>query len=233
MEGLVAVGDVPTPKAATLVGPNVPVQVIGSGKRFVGRGGDKLEGALSRFPVTVEGRHCLDVGASTGGFTDVLLQRGASDVVAVDVGYGQLAWKLRTDPRVRVVERTNIRHADPTTLGAPFDVIVADLSFISLCTVAPVLAVLASDGSDFILLVKPQFEAGRDRVGKGGIVREAGVHRDVLVKVGRCLDRAGIGVRAAMRSPIEGSDGNVEFLIWGRPGGRQLDDDALVKVVDE
>jgi 23S rRNA (cytidine1920-2'-O)/16S rRNA (cytidine1409-2'-O)-methyltransferase len=197
-----------------LVDDTSKIEMVSRSRRFVSRGGEKLAAAISTFHVAVEGVRCLDAGASTGGFTDCLLQAGAREVVAVDVGYGQLAWRLRRDPRVRVVERTNIRVADASELGAPFDIVVADLSFISLCTVAPFLVRCGTDVTDYLLLVKPQFEAGRKQVGKGGIVRDPEVHKMVVEKVSRCLGEVGIRTRGVIRSPLEGADGNIEFLLW-------------------
>ncbi len=216
--GLVSVAGIPAGKANTLVDDQVSISIGDSGRRFASRGGEKLAGALEVFPIRVEGSACLDAGASTGGFTDCLLQAGASSVTAVDVGYGQLAWRLQTDARVRVIERTNIRYAEPATLGAPFDIIVADLSFISLCTVVSVLAACGKRGTEYVVLVKPQFEAGRDQVGKGGIVRNAEVRLETVDKVIGCFAAAELGTRGLMRSPLEGTDGNIEFLLWARCG---------------
>ena len=171
-------GEVVT-KAGHQVEADVPIEVAEK-QRFVSRGGEKLLGALEAFGLDVSGMRVVDVGASTGGFTDCLLQRGASSVVAVDVGYGQLAWSLRTDPRVMVFERLNIRAADPDELGAPFDLVVIDVSFISLRIVMPHLLGLIGDEGQLVALVKPQFEAGKGRVGKRGVVRDAAVHEDVL-----------------------------------------------------
>lgn len=188
---------------------------------FVSRGGIKLAAALDHFAtdgLSVSGRAALDAGASTGGFTDCLLQRGASSVVAVDVGHGQLAWSLRQDPRVRVLERTNVRDLTAADLGGAVDVVTADLSFISLRTVAPALIAVATPGADHILLVKPQFEAGPERVGKGGIVRDLAVRRAVLGEVVAGVADAGLGVLGVVASPITGADGNVEFLAWARQG---------------
>ena len=176
-------------------------------RRFVSRGGEKLDAALERFAVTVEGRTCLDAGASTGGFTDCLLKRGASRVWAVDVGHGQLAPELRDDPRVVVVERCNLRHATLESLGAlPFEVLVADLSFISLTVVAPTLATgLATPGADLVLLVKPQFEAGRAEVGRGrGVIRDPGIWRDAVVRVGNAFASQGAAIMGVMASPFSG-----------------------------
>ncbi len=229
--GKVMVGGVPTPKPSTMVDGSSSLRLVRKSSRFVSRGGEKLAGALATFEVAVAGRHCLDAGASTGGFTDCLLQAGASSVVALDVGYGQLAWRIRKDPRVRVVERTNLRHVDPAAIEAPFEVIVADLSFISLCTVAPILAACSAEDTDFVLLVKPQFEAGKGKVGKGGIVRDPMVHVEVLSKVIHCLEQAGIGARELIRSPLRGAGGNVEFLLWARWGRVTVNDEKVEKVV--
>lgn len=186
------------------------------GPAFVSRGGTKLAGALDAFGVDVAGRRAVDVGSSTGGFTDCLLRRGAAHVVAVDVGRGQLAWTLRNDERVTVMERTNVRELAAGAIDPPAEVCVADLSFISLRTVAPNLCVLTTASADFVLLVKPQFEAGRARVGKGGIVRDPVVHGAVLRDVVSGLGASGLGVRALAVSPLRGADGNIEFFAHAR-----------------
>ena len=228
--GLVRVAGHPAPKPATLValGDDIRVESIDSG--WASRAGDKLAAALDRFQVPVRGRRALDVGASTGGFTDVLLSLGAESVLALDVGHGQLLWRLGTDPRVRVVDRTNFRTADPIALGAPFDVVTMDVSFISAASLAGQLHAVGAEGTDYVVLVKPQFEVGRDRVGKGGIVRDHDAHRDAITRVGTALAGIGIAPRAAMPSPILGTKGNREFLIHARigPGGRDL-----ARLVDE
>ena len=182
-------------------------------KRYVSRGGEKLEGALRAFSYDVTAVHALDAGSSTGGFTDCLLQRGAASVSAVDVNYGQLAWSLRTDPRVSVYERTNVRSVDPALIGAPFDLAVADLSFISLGKVADNIARSLRDGGTFIALVKPQFEAAPSLVGEGGVVASEAVHRDVLAQAARDLASCGLSVQALAFSPITGPEGNIEFWI--------------------
>jgi 23S rRNA (cytidine1920-2'-O)/16S rRNA (cytidine1409-2'-O)-methyltransferase len=185
----------------------------------VSRGGEKLAAALDHFAVPVAGTRALDLGASTGGFTDCLLQAGAAAVLAVDVGRGQLAWALRTDERVTVLERTNARNLEPVHLGGTVDLAVADLSFISLRTVAPALVRCTKPDGDLVLLVKPQFEAGRARVGKGGIVRDPDVHRAVLREVVLGLASSGLFVIDVMVSPLRGADGNVEFLVRGNQTG--------------
>ncbi|MCE5191714.1 MAG: TlyA family RNA methyltransferase [Actinomycetia bacterium] len=196
--------------------------------RFVSRGGRKLEGALDTFGVDVAGMRAIDIGASTGGFTDCLLQRGAAAVVALDVGYGQFAWSLRTDPRVSVVERTNVRDADLFALGAPFDIVVIDVSFIALERVMPKLLEAGGERGQVIALVKPQFEAGKGRVGKKGVVRDAAVHRDVLTGVVAAVQRAGDVVRGVTWSSLKGPEGNIEFWIWFARAGEP----AQVDVAD-
>jgi 23S rRNA (cytidine1920-2'-O)/16S rRNA (cytidine1409-2'-O)-methyltransferase len=188
--------------------------VVGPGPRFVGRGGEKLDAAFERFAVPVAGRRALDAGASSGGFTDCLLQRGADEVVAVDVGYGQLHERLRADPRVDVRERTNVRSLDREALGGPVDLVVADLSFISLRTVLPVLVPLVEPGGDLVVLVKPQFEAGRPEAARGsGVIREPEVWRRVLEEVATAAAESGADRMDEMESPLTGADGTVEFLL--------------------
>ena len=229
-EGRVEVEGNPEPKAATLVAPDAALNLRRRHREFVSRGGLKLDAALTAFAIDVAGRRALDAGASTGGFTDCLLQRGAAAVTALDVGYGQLAWKLRTDDRVTVIDRTNLRHVVPADIGAPFDVVVADLSFISLTTVAPVLAACGHDETDHVVLVKPQFEVGAGDVGKGGIVRDPALHTAALTGVAAGFEEAGLGAQAAVASPIAGAKGNREFLMWMRPGPRRYDDASLAEV---
>ena len=215
------VGGAPADKAARLVAPDEPIAVLGPPPRFVGRGGEKLDAALAGFAVDVTGAVVLDAGASTGGFTDALLQRGAARVVALDVGHGQLDARLRADPRVDVRERTNVRHlTGPDELGGPVDLVTADLSFISLRTVLPALLAVARPGADLVLLVKPQFEAGRQEVSRGrGVVVDPTVWRRVLEEVNGALVAHGAVIMGAMVSPITGADGNVEFLLWARAPG--------------
>jgi 23S rRNA (cytidine1920-2'-O)/16S rRNA (cytidine1409-2'-O)-methyltransferase len=201
----------------------------------VSRGGDKLDAALERFGVDVAGRRVLDAGASTGGFTDCVLQRGAASVVAVDVGYGQLHERLRADPRVEVRERTNVRGLQAADVDPPAELVVADLSFISLRTVAEALLRVAAPGADLVLLVKPQFEAGRDVASKGrGVIRDLEVRADTLVGVAAHLRGLGATIMGAMVSPLRGADGNVEFLLHAVAGaGGGVDDDALRSVAAE
>ncbi|HEX7464258.1 MAG TPA: TlyA family RNA methyltransferase [Actinomycetota bacterium] len=209
--GLVVVGGRPAEKPSTLVAASEAVELMGAPRRFVSRGGEKLDAALSRFAVDVSGRDCLDAGASTGGFTDCLLQHGAARVVALDVGYGQLAWSLRRDPRVVVLERTNVRTLVPSDLPFVPSVVVADLSFISLRLVARQLAGVIAAGGEAVLLVKPQFEAGRADVGRGGVVRDSGVWRRVISEVATACSSAGLAPQGVMASPLTGPAGNVEF----------------------
>jgi 23S rRNA (cytidine1920-2'-O)/16S rRNA (cytidine1409-2'-O)-methyltransferase len=231
--GRVLVGGLPARSAARRVAADESISVSGEGPRFVSRGGDKLAAALEEFDVAVPDRHALDAGASTGGFTDCLLQAGAAHVVAVDVGHGQLAWSLRTDPRVSVLERTNVRYLTPEDIGGRADLCTADLSFISLSVCAPALARCTTDDAALVLLVKPQFEAGRAQVGKGGVVRDASVHRLVLRRVRDGLAAEGIAATAAMPSPLRGADGNVEFFFHARRDSAwTVGDDALDAAVD-
>jgi 23S rRNA (cytidine1920-2'-O)/16S rRNA (cytidine1409-2'-O)-methyltransferase len=230
--GRVIVAGAPADTPARQVATDEPIVVQGERPRFVSRGGEKLAAALRGFGVEVSARRALDAGASTGGFTDCLLHAGARHVIAVDVGRGQLDWSLRNDPRVTVLERTNVRMLEPEGLGGPVDLCTADLSFISLVTVAPALERCTTDDADLLLLVKPQFEAGRDHVGKGGIVRDPAVHKSVLQRVTGGLDAAGLGVIAAMPSPVRGADGNVEFMIHCRKGVEPIGSDQLDAVVE-
>ena len=190
------------------------VVVSGPPPRFVGRGGDKLDAALAHFGIDVTGLDVLDVGASTGGFTDCLLSRGARRVVALDVGHGQLHPRLRGDERVTVIERTNVRDATPDTVGGLVDVVVVDVSFISLTVIIPVLVSLCQPGSPMVLLVKPQFEAGRAEVGRGrGVITDPTIHERVQATVGASLELSGCSVHGWMESPILGGEGNREFLV--------------------
>lgn len=224
-----AVEGVPTPKPATMITTDQSVAVVPTDRRWVSRGGEKLAAALEAFTLDVVGRRCLDVGASTGGFTDVLLDRGAASVVALDVGYGQIAWKLRSDPRVDVVERTNVRHVDPAAIGGPFDVIVVDVSFIGLGAIARKLHDCGAPGTDLVVLVKPQFEVGKDRVRRGGLVTDPDAQRDAIRGVVDELTAHGWAPRAVIPSPITGAKGNREFLLHAVHGGASTLTDADVR----
>jgi len=223
-------------KVATAVGPDEPVLVVSDDDQpvYVSRGGHKLAGALDAFRgLKVAGRRCLDAGASTGGFTDVLLRAEAASVVAVDVGYGQLAWSLRTDPRVVVLDRTNVRDLTPAMIGAPVDLVVGDLSFISLGIVLPALASVVSADADLVLMVKPQFEAGREKVGSGGVVRDPRVRADAVRGVAAGAAAFGLGVCGVVASPLPGPAGNVEYFLWLRAEAPPLDEVELARAVTE
>jgi 23S rRNA (cytidine1920-2'-O)/16S rRNA (cytidine1409-2'-O)-methyltransferase len=212
--GRVLVNGAPADKPARLVAAGDAVVIEGPPARFVGRGGEKLDFALRTFGIDVGGLTALDVGASTGGFTDCLLQRGARRVVALDVGHGQLHPRIRDDPRVVVLERTNIRDATPDTIGGLVDVVVVDVSFISLTVVIPVLVSLCQPGSPMVLLVKPQFEAGRAEVARGrGVIVDAAIHARVQDEVESALDAAGCRVVGWVDSPLKGGEGNRELLV--------------------
>jgi len=223
-------------KAATQVETSAPilVQPDETGPEYVSRGGHKLAGALAAFTgLDPKDRRCLDAGASTGGFTDVLLRAGARHVVAVDVGYGQIAWSLRTDDRVTVVERVNIRELTPEHVGAAPDLVVADLSFISLKLVlAPIQRCVAA-GADYAMMVKPQFEVGRDHVGAGGVVRDPALRTGAVREVADHAAGLGLGVRGVTASPLPGPSGNVEYFLWLRAGAPPLADADLDKAVAE
>ena len=212
--GRVTVDGAPATKASRMVSAGEAVVVAGPPQRFVSRGGRKLEAALAGFGLDPDGMRAIDVGSSTGGFTDCLLQHGAASVVALDVGRGQLHQRLRVDLRVDVHERTNVRGIDGASVGAPFDLLVADLSFISLRTVMADLVGLVPDGAPLVLLVKPQFEAGKAEVDRGsGVIRDRAVWEQVLIEVERSVRAHGAAIIGGMASPITGADGNVEFLL--------------------
>jgi 23S rRNA (cytidine1920-2'-O)/16S rRNA (cytidine1409-2'-O)-methyltransferase len=213
--GRVLVGGSLAVRPSTMVAVADNISVV-EPPRFVSRGGDKLDAALDDLGVAVAGRRCLDAGAGSGGFTDCLLARGAAEVVAVDVGYGQFDWRLRADPRVRLFERTNVRLAAPEELGAPFDVVVADLSFIGLRRVAGVLVRSAAASADLVLLVKPQFEAPAADVGPGGVVRDPAVWRTAVEDVARTLAGEGVGVAGIAAARPPGARGNREFFVHAR-----------------
>jgi 23S rRNA (cytidine1920-2'-O)/16S rRNA (cytidine1409-2'-O)-methyltransferase len=233
--GLVTVGGSPMTTSSALVAADQAVVVTAAARRYVSRGGDKLRSALDRFGVDPCDRDCLDAGASTGGFSDCLLQAGARRVVAIDVGYGQLAWELRTDARVSVLERTNVRDLEPSDLPFAPSVVVADLSFISLRLVLPALAAVSTLDAEFVVLVKPQFEAGPADVGKGGVVRDPAVWRRTIGDIAEAARSVGIGPLGVMASPLRGPAGNREFLLFGRRGaaGTPLDLDAAVAQTGE
>jgi len=231
--GRVEVRGVLATKPATGVDAESPVRVIDVDTEpgYASRGGHKLAGALATFDdLVVTGRRCLDAGASTGGFTDVLLRAGAAAVVAVDVGYGQLAWSLRSDDRVCVLDRTNVRTLTPEAIGGPADLTVADLSFISLKLVLPALAACTTDDGDLLPMVKPQFEVGRERLGRGGVVRDPQHRADAVVDVAAAAATLGWFTTGVVRSPLPGPSGNVEFFIRLRRHAEPIDE-ALIRAI--
>ncbi|MEX3505701.1 TlyA family RNA methyltransferase [Corynebacterium sp. LK2510] len=236
-EGRVEVGGFVATKPATVVEPSASIKVaVDESESWASRGAHKLLGALEVFGaqgLDVDKRRALDAGASTGGFTDVLLSRGAREVVAVDVGYGQLVWRLQNDPRVTVLDRTNIRHLTPEMMGGPADLMVGDLSFISLRLVLPAIVACMSDGADLLPMVKPQFEVGKDRLGSGGVVRSSALRAEVTADVARFAQQLGLALRGVVASPLPGPSGNVEYFLWLVKGGsaQALDDDTLNAMV--
>jgi 23S rRNA (cytidine1920-2'-O)/16S rRNA (cytidine1409-2'-O)-methyltransferase len=237
--GRVTVGGNTATKPATQVETSAPVIVRkdDDDPDYVSRGGHKLAGALAAFMplgLEVRGRRALDAGASTGGFTDVLLRAGAARVVAVDVGYGQLAWSLRNDERVTVKDRTNVRELTLDAIeGEPVDLIVGDLSFIPLGVVLPALVGCAASDADLVMMVKPQFEVGRERLGSGGVVRGSGPRAEAVRKVARQAGELGLGVRGVTASPLPGPAGNVEYFLWLRAGAPELDPADVDRAVAE
>lgn len=230
MEGRVRIGGTTAIKAGSSVRDDAVIE-IAAPRRFVSRGGEKLEHALDAFAIPVAGVRALDVGASTGGFTDCLLARGAAHVTAVDVGYGQLDWGLRNDPRVHVMERTNFRHLTASAFEGAFDLIVVDASFISLRTILARAADFLAPAGIVVALVKPQFEAGRERLGRGGVVRDPEVHRAVLREVRDAMRDCGLVPTAVVASPLLGPAGNREFLMRLDRSGTVLCDERIDAVV--
>ncbi len=234
--GRVRVSGQPALKAARAVSANEPIELSNADDPgYASRGAHKLAGALELFagsdpPLQVSGRRCLDAGASTGGFTDVLLRAGAQSVVAADVGYGQLIWRLQSDSRVRVLDRTNVRHLTPADIGGQVDVIVADLSFISLRLVLPALSSCLVAGGDLVVLVKPQFEVGRDNVGRGGVVRDPLERARAVRGVADAAAQLGFGVRGLVPSSLPGPAGNVEYVLWLADSGSPLTEDLVQSV---
>jgi 23S rRNA (cytidine1920-2'-O)/16S rRNA (cytidine1409-2'-O)-methyltransferase len=233
--GRVAVGGQVAAKPASQVAIDaaITVEQVSDEPDYVSRGGVKLAGALAAFDsLAVAGKRCLDAGASTGGFTDVLLRAGAAHVVAVDVGYGQLAWSLRTHPRVTVLERMNVRMLTPDQVAPPPELVVADLSFISLSLVLPALVACSAPDADFVLMVKPQFEVGKDLVGDG-VVRDSGLRQSAVAGVAAAAARLGLGVAGVTASPLPGPSGNVEYFLWLRRAAPPLDEDMLRQAIEE
>ena len=236
MSGLVFVNGQRADKPGTPVSPEAKIEVRGEALPFVSRGGFKLDKALKVFPVDPRGKICIDCGASTGGFTDVLLQHGAAKVYAVDVGYGQLAWKLRTDERVVNLERTNLRYITREQIPEPIELAVMDVSFISIKLVLPAIKELLLPGADIICLIKPQFEAGREEVGKKGVVRDSRVHCEVIHNILYFAPEIGLTPMGLDYSPIKGPEGNIEYICHlknGRFDGALPDVESLVKASHE
>lgn len=236
MSGLVFVNGQRSDKPGTPVSPDARIEVRGEAIPFVSRGGFKLDKALKVFPVDPAGLVCIDCGASTGGFTDVLLQHGAAKVYSVDVGYGQLAWKLRTDDRVVNLERTNLRYISSEQIPENMDLAVMDVSFISIRLVLPAVKALLKPGADLICLIKPQFEAGREEVGKKGVVRDSAVHAEVINGILAFAPEAGLTVAGLDFSPIKGPEGNIEYICHMKNGlfdSQRPDVDAIVAASHE
>lgn len=236
MSGLVFVNGQRADKPGTPVAPDAKIEVRGEALPFVSRGGFKLDKALKVFPVDARGKICIDCGASTGGFTDVLLQHGAAKVYAVDVGYGQLAWKLRTDERVVNLERTNLRYITREQIPEPIELAVMDVSFISIKLVLPAIKELLLPGADIICLIKPQFEAGREEVGKKGVVRDSRIHCEVIHNILYFAPEIGLTPMGLDYSPIKGPEGNIEYICHlknGRFDGALPDVESLVKASHE
>ncbi len=219
MAGKVLVDGIPKDKAGLKISPDSKISVKGDNLPFVSRGGIKLDHAIKNIPVNIKDMICLDIGASTGGFTDCLLQNGAKKVYAVDVGYGQLAWSLRQDKRVEVIERTNIRYMDFNTIGEKVDIITIDTSFISLKLVIPAAEKFMKKGTKVLALIKPQFEAGKERIGKGGIVRDENLRQDIINEIKSFFKQRGYDTGQIIESPIKGAKGNIEFIIFLRYQG--------------
>lgn len=214
MEGKVYVNNQKSDKAGFSVSDDDSVEIRGETLKYVSRGGLKLEKALGVFSISLGGKVCMDIGASTGGFTDCMLQNGAEKVFAVDVGYGQLAWKLRNDERVKNMERTNIRFVTEEDIGEKLDFVSVDVAFISLSLVLPVAYALLKNGGEAVALIKPQFEAGREKVGKKGVVRDPAVHIEVVEKIVSFAQEIGFEVKGIDFSPIKGPEGNIEYLLY-------------------
>ena len=229
----VLVAGIPASKPATQVDAETSITIQGDRDDFVSRGGHKLAGALDAFPeIVVAGKRALDAGASTGGFTDVMLKRGVESVVAVDVGYGQLAWEIQQNPKVTILDRTNVRHLTVEQIGEPVDLIVADLSFISLTLVLPALVSLSRSTADFLVMVKPQFEVGREKLGAGGVVRDPALRKAAVQEVADSAYDMGLGCKGVIASSLPGPAGNVEYFLWLRRGASEISEDDLNHAIE-
>jgi len=228
----ILVRGIPASKPATQVDAETSITLAGARSDYVSRGGHKLAGALDAFPeILVDGKVALDAGASTGGFTDVLLKRGASKVIAVDVGYGQLAWELRQDSRVEIHDRTNVRNLSREIIQDSVDIVVADLSFISLTLVIPALTAVSKPDADFLIMVKPQFEVGREKLGAGGVVRDPQLRKNAVLEVAKSAHEMGLGTLGVVASPLPGPSGNVEYFLWLRRGAAMISDSAIDEAI--
>ena len=228
MEGNVFVDHQREDKAGTFFDPSVNIEIHGNTLRYVSRGGLKLEKAMAQFGIVLDDKVCMDIGASTGGFTDCMLQNGASKVYAVDVGYGQFAWKLRQDPRVVCMEKTNIRYVTPEDIADALDFASVDVSFISLTKVLEPAKELLKDGAEMVCLIKPQFEAGKEKVGKKGVVRDPAVHIEVIERVILFAQLIGFGVLHLDYSPIKGPEGNIEYLVHIKKNAQTEKEETIV-----
>jgi len=235
LEGKVYVDGKRVEKAGTLIKKNSDIKIYKKNHDYVSRGGLKLEKALEKFNINVKGKKILDVGASTGGFTDCLLLKGAKRVIAVDVGYGQLSWKLRKNSKVIIFERTNIRYLEPDNIPFLVDMVTIDLSFISVKKVMENILRLSKDIAEYLILVKPQFEVGKGLVGKGGIVRDKKLHKNVLSELVIFLQNIGLNIKGITFSPIKGADGNIEFWIYAMKGltKKEIIETAFLKNIDD
>jgi 23S rRNA (cytidine1920-2'-O)/16S rRNA (cytidine1409-2'-O)-methyltransferase len=234
MEGSVFIGNQRIDKPGEKIDEDVEITIKENPNIYVSRGGLKLEKAVELFDLALENKVCMDIGSSTGGFTDCMLRKGASKSFAVDVGYGQLDWKLRNDPRVVVMERTNIRNVTKEDINEEIDFISIDVSFISLRLVLPVAKTLLSEDGQIIALIKPQFEAGKDKVGKKGIIRDKNIHFDVIKTVAEFSNEIGLGISGLTYSPITGATGNIEYLIYLKNNiNDTIEEELIAKVIEE
>lgn len=229
----VLVGGIPATKPATQVDAETSITLQGDRDDFVSRGGHKLASALEAFPdIVIKGKRALDAGASTGGFTDVLLKKDVAEVVAVDVGYGQLAWEIRQNPKVKILDRTNVRHLTIEQVGEQVDLVVADLSFISLTLVLPALAAVSKTSADYLVMVKPQFEVGREKLGAGGVVRDSHLRKSAVQEVADVAYDMGLGCKGVVASALPGPSGNVEYFLWLKKGATELSEADLNQAIE-
>lgn len=233
MAGTVYVDGRKEDKAGTKLPNDISIEVRGGQMKYVSRGGYKLEKALEEFGISLEGKTCMDIGASTGGFTDCMLQNGAAKVYAIDVGYGQFAWKLRNDPRVVCLEKTNMRYVTHEQVPDEADFASVDVSFISLTKILPAALGVLGEKGQIVCLIKPQFEAGREKVGKKGVVKDRAVHREVIGKITDYAREQGLGILGLSFSPIKGPEGNIEYLIYLDKQQKGMEKDTIWKRLDE